>query len=218
MTESEIDIDVFIPTLKKRTNGLLCNVHTVLNSGLNVRVTVSIPDESYPDLMDGLTDREKACIRIIPNVPQGEPSIPIKHCVENVEWAEWLYMIADDDCILPWALQHLWNARKGVAMVMGQVIGTSRKDHLDFSGWKIGLSITECHVSTAMYNTKRLQELPKPWYEIDPLSDYKFIKKFSDHFPHKIIPSVVHVQAFAELSNLSPDFCADFYRIYGRLL
>jgi hypothetical protein len=216
--KDSFELDVFIPTIKKKLNGLLCNVHTVLNSGLRVRVTISLPDDSYPEFMDKLTEEERSCIRLIKNVPQGNPSIPIQFCMENLDWLEWVYMAADDDCILPWALKHLWEAREGVSMVMGQVIGTSREKHLDFSEWKIGIDIIRCHVNTAMYNFNSLRTLPKPWLEIDPCSDYLMIKRFADNFPYKIIPSVVHVSAFAELENLPEDFVIMFKRMYGHIL
>ena len=212
------DLDVFIPTLKQRLNGLVCNIHTIFNSGLNVRVTISLPDNDYPELMELLTEKEKECIRFVPNVPQGEPSIPIKHCLENVELLEWVYLVADDDCVLPWGLQHLWEAREGYSMVMGQVLGVSRNKHLDFTAWKIGFDIIESHVSTAMYNMRSLEKLPKPWYEISPISDYLLIRRMAENFTYNIIPSVVHVQAFAELDNLGPIFMNNFSKLYGHLL
>ena len=212
------DIDVFIPTLKQRTDNLLCQIHTVLNSGLNVRVTLSISDEHYPEVVENLTEKELKALRIITRVPQGEAAIPIKYCLENFEWADWVYPISDDDCVLPWGLQHLFEATEGVGMVMGQTIGVSRKKHYDFSLWKLGIEIAPCHASTAMYNMRCLEKLPKPWYEIDPLSDFKLIEKMSKNFPYKIIPSVVHVQAFAELENLGREFSDSFMKIYGCLL
>ena len=212
------DVDVFIPTLKQRTNSLLCNVHTAFNSGLNVRVTVSLPDDSYDELMDNLTEKEKNLTRLIPNVPQGSAAIPIAHCLEKIEWSDWVYPVADDDCILPWGLQHLYEATEGVGMVMGQTFGTSRKKHYDFSSWKLGFQIIPCHASTAMYNMRKMEKLPKPWYLIDDLSDFYLIKKMSDNFPYIIIPSVVHVQAFAEASDLGEEFSANFHGFYGHML
>lgn len=212
------DIDVFIPTLKKRTDNLLCQVHTALNSGLNARVTISIPDNDYAELINKLTDKEKINIRLIKKVPQGEPSIPIKYCLENESWSNWLLIIADDDCLMPWGLKHLYDATPGMGMVMGQTLGVSRNMHLDFSSWKIGVGVIPCHCSTAFYNVRMLEKLSKPWCEIDPLSDYRLIQKMAENFPYKIIPSVCHVQSFAELENLGTDFSAKFHNLYGHLL
>lgn len=212
------DLDVFIPTLKQRTDNMLCQAHTVLNSGLNVRLTVSLPDNDYPELMDNLTPKEKEKVRLIPNVPQGEPSIPVKHCIENIDWSDWMYFPADDDCVLPWGLKHLWEGRDGVSMVIGQTLGVSRKEHLDFSAWKIGYGVIPCHVSTALFHMPSLKSLPKPWYNIGPLADYELIKYMSANFAYKIIPSVVHVQAFAELENLGTEFASQFKMLYGHLL
>jgi hypothetical protein len=212
------DIEVFIPTLKQRTNNLLCQIHTALNSGLNVRVTLSLPDESYPEIIENLTESELKYIRLIKNVPQGEPSIPIKYCLENIEWGDWLLSVGDDDCILPWGLKHLWDARENVSMVIGQTIGVSRNKHYDFSAWKIGYRIIPCHVSIAFINMRSLEKLPKPWLEIDPLSDFKQIERMSNHFPYKIIPSVVHVQSFANMENLGNEFTKNFMEVYGHML
>lgn len=212
------DLDVFIPTLKKRTNGLLCNVHTVLNSGVNVRVTVSIPDDNYPEFMDALTDKEKSCVRIINNVPQGDPSIPIEYCLENIEWTEWVYIVADDDCVLPWGLAHLMSARQGMSLVMGQAIGVSRIRHFDFSSWKIGIDVVEGHVNAAMFNYNTLKKMKKPWFTNHPCCDYLLIKKMTDLYPYRIIPNVVHVSAFAELENLTEEFQNEFMSTYRNLL
>lgn len=214
----EFDVDVFIPTRKTLLGNLNCQVQAVLNSGVNARATVSIGDDSYPEFTDNLTPEQLNRVRVIPNVPQGSASICIKHCLENIEWAPWVLTVADDDCLLPWGLKHLWDAREGVSMVIGQTLGLSRERHLDFTAWKIGIGVTSCHVSTAMINMRSMATLRKPWMDLDPLSDFLMIKRMADNFPYRIIPSVVHVQAFAELDNLGSDFIRNFNSIYGHLL
>lgn len=213
------DVDVLIATSKKleRLDNLICQVHTVLNSGINSRVTVAM-EGFYPEFICRFTDEQFKRIRIIDDAPQGSPSIPIKYCMENIEWSDWLYSTADDDCLLPWGLKHLMEATKDVSMVIGQTLGVSRQRHFDLSAWKIGREIIPCHVSSALINMRSLEMLPKPWLEIDPLSDYFLIEKMSGKFPYKIIPSVISVQAFAELENLGQKFSEDFNKIYGHLV
>ena len=212
------DLDVIIPTRKKQTNNLLCQVHTVLNSGFNVRVTIGIPDSEYHEFFENLTNREKECIRLMKNVAQGSPSIAFIYMLENMDWVDWIFPTADDDCILPWGLKHLLEVHNDMGMVMGQSLGVSREKHLDFSSWKIGHSITECHCSTAIYNMRKMETLSKPWFENSPVSDFLLIKRMSENFPYKIIPSVVHVQAFAELENLGSIFTENFNKLYGHLI
>jgi hypothetical protein len=212
------DVDVFIPTLKNRTANLICQIHTALNSDVKSRVTISIPDDDYPELMDQLTTQEKEKVRILKNVPQGEPSIPIKYCLENYGWCDWIFNDADDDCLLPWGLKHLLEASQNVSMVVGQIIGVSRDKHYDFSSWKIGHSITQCHISKILFHFPSLVKLPKPWLEINPVSDFIFAKRMADNFAYKIIPSVVSVAAFAELYDLGVDFESNFRLLYGSML
>lgn len=212
------DLDVFIPTLKQRTNGLVCQAHTIFNSNMKVRLTVSLPDENYPEFMDKLTEEERKHVRFIPNIPQGSPAIPIKHCLESAEWPDWVLVMSDDDIILPWGLQHLWEARKDVSMVIGQTLGVSRKEHLDFTAWKIGSDIVACHVSTAMIHMRSLETLSKPWVELSPLCDFFTIGLMARNFPYRITPNVIHVQAFAEFENLGSEFLENYQKIYGHLL
>lgn len=212
-----VDLDVLIVTRKKRLDNLLCQVHTILNSGMNTRVTIGIEGE-YPEFVSKLFPAQLERIRIVSGVPQGDPSIPIQYCMENLEWSDWMYSSADDDCILPWGLKHLWENRDGVSMVIGQTIGVSRERHLDFSAWKIGRSIEVCHVSTALINMRSLEKLEKPWLTVDPVSDFHLIDRMAKLYPYKITPSVVSVQAFAELNNLGDVFCENYMKIYGHLL
>lgn len=228
------DIDVVIPTAKQldRLDNLVCQINTSLNSGVDTRVVILMEGE-YPELMERLTSKQIEKIMFVKDAPQGNPSLPIKHCIENVELSEWMYSVGDDDCILPWGLKHLWEATQNiynvqnilnasnvdkVSMVIGQTLGVSRDNHYDLSLWKIGHGIIPCHVSTALINVNRLRSLPKPWFEIDQLSDYLLIKRMSENFPYKIIPNVVHCQAFANVENLGPDFGAYFQKTYGHLL
>lgn len=212
------DIDVLIPTAKKKTENCLYQIYAALHSGVNSRINI-LMGGSYPELTNQL-DLEKwgDRIRIFDDIPQGNPSIPIKHAFENMNWDNWVLVNPDDDCLLPWGLKHLLDAAPGMGMVMGQTLGVSRKQHLDFSNWKIGISITESHCSTAIYNMQMLKTLPKPWMEISPINDYLINKKMADNFPYKIIPSVCHVQAFAELENLGTEFSNRFNQLYGHLL
>lgn len=214
------DIDVFIPTSKRpeRLNNLLCQIYIALNSGVDTRVTVAMEGD-YPELMKRLSVHQIATIRFIKDAPQGNAAIPLKHCIENYEWNDWVLISAcDDDCLLPWGLKHLWDATKGVSMVIGQTLGVSRKQHYDFSAWKIGISVVPCHVSTVMVNMRSLERLPKPWIDIDPLTDYLLVKRMADHFPYRIIPNVCHVQSFAEIENLGKEFSDQFGQLYGALL
>lgn len=213
------DIDILIPTSKKpeRLNNLLCQIHTVLNSGINTRVTLAM-DGPYPSLTSQLSHYPLSKVRLVYGAPQGSPAIPAAYCMENLEWGDWMLNVSDDDCVLPWGLRHLWEATKDVSMVIGQTIGVSRTKHLDFSAWKIGIGVIPCHVSTALINMRSLETLPKPWYRDDPLCDYLLIQRMSENFPFKIIPSVVHVQAFAEIENLGPEFGQIFRDVYGDLI
>lgn len=210
------DIEFLIATQKKRLEGLLCQIHIALNSGLNVRVTVGM-DGEYPELMEKLPESYKDKIRFVKNVPQGTPSISFGYLYENMDWDGWIYAVADDDIVLPWGLKHLWENREGVSMVIGQTIGVSRDDHFDFSGWKIGYEVVENHVSTAFINSKDLSKLPKPWIVNEPNSDYLIIKRMADHFKYRVIPNVVHVQAFAKFENLGEEFKESYMNIYGHL-
>lgn len=218
MSETTFDLDVFIPTRKQQLGNLVCQAQAVFNSGVNARLTVGIGDDQYQEFLDQFIPKHQNRIRIIPNVPQGGVSICVKHCMENIDWSEWVLSVSDDDIILPWGIDHLWEAREGVAMVIGQTLGVSRENHLDFTAWKIGVAVAPCHVSTAMINMEKLKTLPKPWIVHDPLFDFILIRRMADTFPYRITPSVVHVQAFAELENLGSEFGENFRKVYGHLL
>lgn len=213
------DIDVVIPTAKQleRLNNLVCLINIIQNSGVRARAYIVMEGE-YPELMERMTPKNLEKMAFCKNAPQGGPSIPIKYALENLSLSDWVTVIADDDCLLPWGLKHLWEATNNVSMVVGQTLGVSRKDHYDLSSWKIGIGIIPCHVSTALFNMRKIETLSKPWLEIDPLSDYILIKRMAETFPYKIIPNVVHCQAFANLENLGDDFGDYFNKTYGHLL
>lgn len=214
------DIDLYIPTAKQieRLPSLLAQINAGLNSGLNARVTISM-DGEYPELNRSLSDEQIKKIRFV-QAPQGNPSITIEHCLENTEWADWLYIAGDDDAILPWGLKHLYEARECVSMVLGQVLCVSREKHWDLSSYKVGQVIVPCHISGAnlLINTRSMEKLEKPWLINDPQSDYFLIKRMAENFKYTIIPSVVAVLCLCELDNLGTEFTAHWMSQYGRFV
>lgn len=228
------DLDVVIPTAKQldRLDNLVCLINIVQNSGINSRAYIVMQGE-YPELMERMTQRNLDRMEFCKTAPQGHPCLPIEYALGELELSEWFISIADDDCLLPWGLKHLFDATKDivgaknlmnsanidkVGMVIGQTLGVSRVDHYDLSLWKIGIGVIPCHVSTALVNVPMLRKLERPWLPIDPLADYLLIKRMSETFPYKIIPNVVHCQAFADVENLGEEFGAYFKKTYGHLL
>lgn len=223
MEVKDIDVDIFIPTSKKLKNleTLLCQIYIALNSGINTRVTIGMKGE-YPELMQRLTPNQLPRIRFIKDAPEGGEvgHLAIQYMLEELTWADWVRYICDDDCITPWGLKHMWEARHGVSMVVGQALGVSREKHYDFTAWKLGPSITFCHVAgnQVMFNMRSLEKLPKPWWGPSRTYDFDFIKRMSENFPYRIIPSVVDVMSFAELENLGREFQQNFHALYGGIL
>ena len=214
------DLDVFIPTAKQpeRTNNLICQINTALNCGLNTRVTIGMEGD-YPGLLDNFRKEQLERIRIVTGVPQGTPSISIEHVLETTDWVDWVHIPADDDCVLPWGYQHLWEARKDVSMVLGQVLCVSRATHLDFSSYKVGRKLEVGFISgaCALFNMRSMEKLPKPWMPNNPVSDFDMIKKMAENFPYTIIPNVVSVMSLTELESLHHSFQDHYKKIYGHL-
>jgi hypothetical protein len=219
------DLDVLIPTAKnkKHLNTLLTQINTALHCGLNTRVTIGMMGD-YPELTERLNPKDSDRIRFIKDAPEGGEvgHRAIKYIFENpdIEWTDWMRYICDDDLATPWGYKHLWGAKDGFSMVVGQALGVSRNTHYDFSHWKLGVGIIFCHVagSQIIFNRRDLEKLEKPWWDLSRTYDYDFIKRMSVNYPFKIIPNVVDILAFAEFENLGSDFKSQFMNLYGHLV
>lgn len=225
MNIKDIDIDILLPTSKKldRLDNLLCQIYACLNSGLKTRVTIGMTGD-YRELYARLTKDQIDKIRFIKDCPEGgEVGHPaLKYMLENFDYSDWITFVNDDDCTPSWALKHLWDKREGVSMVLGQAIGVSRERHFNLSAWKLGpmpdISINHICAGNGIYNMRSLEKLPKPWWNLIRTGDYDFVKRMEKHFPYKIIPSVVLMLSFAELSNLGVEFNFNFNKAYGKIL
>lgn len=227
---NDIDLDIFIPTAKnpKHLNTLVGQIMGALYCGLNTRVTIGMKGE-YPELMNILSPKQIERMRFYKDVPEGDPDKSdeihpahpaIRHMLENIEWVDWVRILCDDDLTPSWSYQHMWEARADAYMVMGQGLGVSREKHYDLTAWKLGRSIQFCHLSAnlTLFNMRMLEKLPKPWWLMHRTADFDFVKRYTDNFKYKIIPSVVDVVAFAERENLGDDFNKHFSDFYGEIL
>lgn len=215
---SAVDIDVIMPTNRKRLWNFLFQLRAALANDLHVRVTIAMSGP-WDELRAELSPRELERIRWVNDAPDGATGDPfnnpagymgspkIRWCMENMEWADWFYVVCDDDALLPWALPALWAERADCAMVLGQVLPVSRIEHWDFTAYQIGRVIQRCRVSSAsgIINMRFLETLPKPWYnERSGYADWELIERMAKHFPSKVIKTTVHVLALCEPAQLPP--------------
>ncbi len=211
-----IAVDVLMPTNRKRLWNFLFQLRGALANALNIRVTVAMSGP-WPELRAELSARELEKVRWVENAPDGTTGDPfnnpngymgapkIRWCLENLDWANWMYQVCDDDALMPWGIEALFAATDNMGVVIGQVLPVSRNEHLDFTPYKIGRSIERCRVSCAgaLINMRLLETLPKPWYnERSGYADWELIERMSTHFPSKIIKTVVHVLALCELGEV----------------
>lgn len=212
------EIDVLIPTARQpeRFHNLLFQIRAVLNSPVNARVTVAMSGE-WPELIHAIHPKEWDRVRIASECPDGQKGNPfhteggymsgpkVAWCLDNLDWGDWWYFMGDDDCLLPWGLRHMLDASDGVDMVIGQVLGVSRKDHLDFTPYTIGRSIARCRVSSAgaMFRVEAMKKLDKPWWNPNSgYADWELIERMSKAYLHRITASTIHVLSLCELPQL----------------
>lgn len=216
---SEIEIDILIPTNRKRLWNMLFQIRAALASPIKTRVTIAM-SKPWPELMAHLYPQEMTRIRVIEDAPDGTDGDPfhnaagymgapkIKWCLENLEWADWFYQLGDDDALLPWGLEHFWHARHGVGVVIGQVLSVSRKEHLDFTPYKVGRKVERLRVSCAgaLINIPALRTFEKPWYnEFSGYADWEIIARIKSKFPVRVIRNTVHVLSLCEMDQLPAD-------------
>ncbi|MDI6788498.1 MAG: hypothetical protein QME51_09020 [Planctomycetota bacterium] len=202
-----MDIDILIPTSKKRLQKLLWQIRSCFNQGLDVRVTVASTGE-YPELLERLTDVERIKMRFIIDAPEGLcGNAASKHAMENYEWGDWFYSIGDDDALLPWGLKHLWNNKQGVDMVIGRALCVSKGQNLDLTQYRVGTVLARGRVSgvCTLFNFRKVEKLGKPYWDADSVvSDWELIEKMAENHKYKIIPETVCVLA---LGNVQGEKC-----------
>lgn len=199
------EIDVLIPTAKKRVDNLLFQIRSALGQGLDVRVTIAMNGE-YPELMERLTDEEKKKMRFVTDAPDGCIGNPaVLHALETLDWADWYFQTGDDDALLPWGLKHLYENREGVCMVVGRALCVTKDGHKDLTPWEVGKTLEFCKVSgaCALFNFRAVEKLPRPWWNPgSQVSDFELIHRMSRMCPYRLIPSVIFVLALEETSVL----------------
>lgn len=193
-------IDVLIPTAKQRLNNLLFNIRGILLQELPTRITVASTGE-YPELMDALSDIEKASIRLITDAPAGAwGNAASKYAMENLDWHDWFYSIGDDDAILPWGLKNLWDNKENVSMVIGRALAVGKNGQKDLTEYRIGSMLGQGRVSgvCALFNFRDIEKLGKPyWVAESPVSDWWLINRMANTYKYRIIPNTVCALALA---------------------
>lgn len=194
----EFDIDVLIPTSKKRLSKLLWQIRSCFNQTVPVRITV-VSSGEYPQLMDSLTEEEKSKMRFITDAPSGLcGNAASKYAMENYEWGNWFYSIGDDDALLPWGLRHLWLNRIGVDMVIGRALCVSKGRQFDLTNYRVGAVLACGQVSgvCTLFNFRKIEELGKPYWNAGSMvADWELIDKMAENYRYKIIPETVCVLA-----------------------
>ena len=191
------DVDVLIPTSKKRLDNLMCQIHTAQNQGFQVRITIAMSGQ-WIALEEKLGAYDAENIRLVYDAPDGLIGNPaVQYCIQNLEWCDWYYQTGDDDSLMPWGLKHLYEQiDEHSKMIIGQAICVTKNDHRDISHKKVGRVILEGAVSgvCVLFHMPSVKKLSPPWWNPESkVADYELIRKMANSYPYKVIPNTVTI-------------------------
>lgn len=204
------DLDILLPTGRQRLHNLLFQIRAILSSPVKARPVVMM-GARWPEFLDALSTDERDRILICwnaPDVPELKGQQKVEWALENLILAPWFAYFSDDDALLPWGLEALMQNNQGVSMVMGRVLGVSRKNHLDFTPYAVNKAIVRNHCSNAgtIYKTEDVLKLERPYLNLaEPASDWEFIERMAKNHNHRIIPDVISVLTLYEMEQFPTD-------------
>lgn len=222
---SDVDIDVFMPTARKRLWNAIYQVHAVLANPYNVRLTIATHEE-WPELRSLITDQENERVRWVIGDPDCKSDNPFHEpngygavlkwhrCLERLDWATWYTNATDDDCWLPWAMDHyMKQIREPGADKFGMLItpslAVSRSSHFDFTPYRLGRAVERCKIgmNNVLINMRKMEALSRPYFDVcSAYADWELIKRLADAFPYKMLDHVTSVQSLCNFENLPPEF------------
>lgn len=122
-------VDVLLPSKGDRPNGLLFQIHTVLNqSHKDIKLWVLLDNEI--DMQMPKDDRIE--VSIVPKEFHGNYGHnAVKWALGNLDLqGEWLYIVNDDNVMTEWAIESLLSESEGYDLVTGISIATDRNHNM----------------------------------------------------------------------------------------
>lgn len=190
-------IDVLLPTQGLRMNGLIFQIHAILNQSykdyhLWVLVDAEDKENTIARILSSVPPHSRITIVEVPDEWSGNwGHRPIKYAIEELPLeGEWLITSGDDDCIMEWALERLIENSSGVDSVIGVCIPTNRQH--DNVNRVLGELIHSGYItgSCCLYKTERVKEVG--YDDSTYQADWVLIEKMIQH-PYKQIDSVLFV-------------------------
>lgn len=169
-------VDIILPTNNKRIAGLKYQIDAVLNQSYQ-NIKLWLLNDTERDLA---IHREDYRLKKI-DVPEGHHGNAghnaIKWAIEELPLTgEYIYLIGDDDCLTPWAIDELVKGSENADIVIGFVIAVHRDYTVapEILGSKIELG--KITGSCCLFKTTKLKEFG--WDNSSYISDWIVIEKF----------------------------------------
>lgn len=196
----EGNIDILLPTTGKRMDGMIFQIQAFLNQSYKrLTVWVLVDSDNFNLVQARIKDRvfQYSNIEIIkvPDEWRGNHGHnAIKYALEKLPLkSEWFNTSGDDDCVMPWAMEHLIADSYDVDMVIGKCIATDRKhDYVDVILGK-NIKLGEITGSCCLYRTSKVREFGYSLTENNYNADWELINKMVNKANWRKIDSVIYV-------------------------
>lgn len=202
MWKPEVDFVIPVEGRPERFHNLLCQIATGLYSHNGCRVNVVFCGEMNQAVLDVFPPSER--VRYLANAPKSFSGYAtLNYAMDHLDLAPWWYQQGDDDCMMPWALEHLMAARDGVQMVIAPTVAVLKVTHEDKTYYKCGFELVQNHVGQnhVLINTEAFRQLEKPYWQetVNATNDFFFIQRMAKQFKYRFIPNVVGVLSMGGL-------------------
>lgn len=169
-------IDIILPTIGKRPDGLRYQIDAVLNQSYK-DIKLWVLNDTDKDLVIHREDERLKKINVPIENHGNAGHNAIKWAIDELPLkGEWIYLIGDDDCLMPWAMSELVAGTDKADMVIGYVVAV----HRDYSvapevlGSKIELG--KITGSCCLFKADKLKNFG--WDNSSYISDWIVINKF----------------------------------------
>ena len=191
-------IDVLLPTKGENIVGLRSQIQAVLNQTyrdfkLFVLMDGYKGNHAFCHLMDDCKSNKNIDFIFVSEEALGNNGHKaIQWALKNVKLTgEWIYILSDDDSVMPWALEALIGSSEGVDMVVGQAIRINREacSIIDVLGQKL-----VCGQITGSCCIYRAELMKKLGYDAETYeSDWVMIDKMQKAGRTQLIDKLVYV-------------------------
>lgn len=172
-------VDIILPTNGKRPDGLAYQIDAILNQSYK-NIKLWVLNDTCGELILNRKDDRLSDI----DVPDGHHGNAghnaIKWALQSLPLqGEWIYLIGDDDCLAPWAIDELVSASdEKTDMVVAFIVAVHRDHNIATEILGSVMELGKITGSCCLFRASKLKEFG--WDNSGYTSDWITMKKFID--------------------------------------